>query len=226
VYIDTELDFDDGLLNIDATNTEIHIDAKLDLKDGTQNQHIGENAGKYITGGVTSNLVPSNSIFIGSGTEAEADGQTNQIVIGYDATGNGSNTVTIGKSINEVYIDGIESSTIANAANVYVDANNRLWKSTTGAGAFDTIYASGTNLIFVTNEGDTLTVPITFTSDNWGTQVGGIRCNTRRGWHNRWGVKDSATGSDRQSGIKVGCCAWHMEASRCDFVMVGRDWRE
>ena len=42
------------------------------------------------------NANPQESIFVGNFTVAQRDNQTNQIVIGHHATGNGSNTATIG----------------------------------------------------------------------------------------------------------------------------------
>jgi hypothetical protein len=65
---------------------------------GTNNIAVGKNAGTYITGGVTNNTVTDNSVFLGQNTKALASGQTNQIVIGYDATGLGSNTAILGNS--------------------------------------------------------------------------------------------------------------------------------
>ncbi|QQV89975.1 virion structural protein [Cellulophaga phage Ingeline_1] len=71
---------------------------------------IGYQAGSYIEGGVLKNNLSgsSNSVFIGALTRAKdsVSGQ-NQIVIGYRATGNGVNTVTIGNSsITENYFNG------------------------------------------------------------------------------------------------------------------------
>lgn len=43
-------------------------------------------------------LVATNSIFIGSGTNPNATSETNQIVIGHNQTGLGSNTVVLGNS--------------------------------------------------------------------------------------------------------------------------------
>jgi hypothetical protein len=65
---------------------------------GDQNIAVGSNAGTYITGGVSLNTVTSNSVFLGYNTKALADSQTNQIVIGYDAIGLGSNTAILGNS--------------------------------------------------------------------------------------------------------------------------------
>jgi hypothetical protein len=65
---------------------------------GGGNTALGGSAGAYITDGVTANTVNSNSVFLGNRTKALADNQTNQIVIGYDATGLGSNTAILGNS--------------------------------------------------------------------------------------------------------------------------------
>ena len=65
---------------------------------GGNNTSLGALAGRYISGGVTANTITNNSIFIGYDTRALADSQTNQIVIGYNETGLGSNTTIIGNS--------------------------------------------------------------------------------------------------------------------------------
>jgi hypothetical protein len=65
---------------------------------GSGNTALGGSAGAFITDGVTDNTVTDNSVFLGNRTKALADSQTNQIVIGYDATGLGSNTAILGNS--------------------------------------------------------------------------------------------------------------------------------
>jgi len=62
---------------------------------GNRNTANGYQAGRYITGG-GENATGDNSVFLGQDTTANADGETNQIVIGSDAIGIGSNTVTLG----------------------------------------------------------------------------------------------------------------------------------
>lgn len=64
----------------------------------SNNTAIGYMAGRNITGGVTANSTSSTSVYIGASTMASADGNTNEIVIGYNVTGNGTNTVTLGNS--------------------------------------------------------------------------------------------------------------------------------
>ncbi|MEY3402905.1 MAG: YapH protein, partial [Cyanobacteriota bacterium] len=65
--------------------------------NGSNNVAIGDNAGAYYGAGfVNSNF--DNSILIGSKTKTGGASQTNQIVIGYEALGLGSNTTVIGNS--------------------------------------------------------------------------------------------------------------------------------
>ena len=61
------------------------------------NVAIGASAGRYISTGA-SNTLSSNSLFIGYNTQPNADGETNQIVIGYNSVGLGSNTTVLGNS--------------------------------------------------------------------------------------------------------------------------------
>jgi hypothetical protein len=71
------------------------------------NTAIGYNSGRYYNG-TTGNLTSvSNSLFLGASASALADGDTNEIVIGYNAIGNGSNTIKLGNtSITNVASNG------------------------------------------------------------------------------------------------------------------------
>lgn len=90
-----------------ASNTAIGVSALGSNTTGSSNIGVGVNAGKYITGGSTALLTPSQSIYIGGETRALADNPTNEIVIGYGMTGNGSNTTTIGNSsTTDTYFGG------------------------------------------------------------------------------------------------------------------------
>ena len=71
---------------------------------GNSNTANGYAAGRYITGGSTGALTVANSVFDGYQTMAKADGDTNEIIVGYTATGQGSNTATIGNaSVTDTY---------------------------------------------------------------------------------------------------------------------------
>jgi hypothetical protein len=56
---------------------------------------FGVGAGRYIADGITGLTVSNNSCFFGDATKGTQNA-TNENVFGYNATGNGSNTVTIG----------------------------------------------------------------------------------------------------------------------------------
>ena len=74
---------------------------------GSSNIAIGNGAGGLIADGITENSITNNSVFLGGNTRALANNQTNQIVIGHNAIGNGSNTVTIGNdSITSTFLKG------------------------------------------------------------------------------------------------------------------------
>jgi hypothetical protein len=81
-----------------SNNTSIGSASLLNLILGGSNIAIGTNAGRYITGLVTSLTNSTTSIFIGINSAAQSDGQSNQIVIGATALGLGSNTIVLGNS--------------------------------------------------------------------------------------------------------------------------------
>ena len=65
---------------------------------GNFNTAIGVYSGRYIADGVTEITSVNNSVFIGSNTKSLADNQSNQIVVGNGATGNGQNRAVYGNS--------------------------------------------------------------------------------------------------------------------------------
>jgi hypothetical protein len=88
------------------SNTALGYYSFGNLSSGNSNIAIGVNAGRNIqpVGILTA---ATNSIFIGTDTGAQQNGQTNQIVIGHGATGNGSNTVTLGNNdVVTTYLKG------------------------------------------------------------------------------------------------------------------------
>ncbi len=69
------------------------------------NTALGYQSGMYIGAGYTNNTASSNSLYLGYDTRALADGDSNEIVIGYGTIGNGTNTATLG-STNVLYVGG------------------------------------------------------------------------------------------------------------------------
>lgn len=91
-----------------ADNNALGYNALGNVTSGSSNIGIGTYAGLWY-GGTTSNTntTPSQSIYIGQRAEPNANNESNQIVIGYQSTGKGSNTATYGNtSITDSYIRG------------------------------------------------------------------------------------------------------------------------
>ena len=83
-----------NVLSTGQNNTALGQQA-LFSAEGSRNVAIGDTALRYYTG--NNNITSSvNNVGIGASTKLQADGDTNSIVIGYNATGNGSNSVTLG----------------------------------------------------------------------------------------------------------------------------------
>lgn len=69
----------------------------LNSVEGSYNTALGSNAGAKTSSG-SSNTVSNDSIFLGFDTRPLVNNQTNQIVIGNNAVGAGSNTVVLGNA--------------------------------------------------------------------------------------------------------------------------------
>ena len=80
-----------------SDNTALGSSALVNITTGASNTAIGFGAGSVTNGGF-SNTTSANSVYIGNDTRAGLNGNTNEIVIGSGARGQGSNTVTIGNS--------------------------------------------------------------------------------------------------------------------------------
>ena len=78
------------------TNVALGSEALDRVGTGSRNTGIGYRAGRFIADGSTNNENYSDCFYLGALTKASASGNTNETVIGYNATGNGSNTVTLG----------------------------------------------------------------------------------------------------------------------------------
>jgi hypothetical protein len=88
-------------------NSALGVYALYGNTTGTYNIGFGYNAGRYIANGSTANATATNSIYLGRDTKSLAAGQSNEIVLGYNATGAGSNTVTLGSSaITKTVLNG------------------------------------------------------------------------------------------------------------------------
>ncbi|MCF6276979.1 MAG: hypothetical protein L3J07_04005 [Candidatus Magasanikbacteria bacterium] len=109
--------------NIGGSGNTVIGRASLYANVASNNTALGWGSGRYLTNGTSANINGNNSLYLGYNTKALADGGTNEIVIGYDATGNGSNSVTLGNdNITDTFLKGNvgigTTSTLTNELNV------------------------------------------------------------------------------------------------------------
>ena len=114
-------------------NTAIGFYSLYRNSTGTYNVANGFEAGHYIADGSTPNFTGDFNIFIGSDTKALADNDQNEIVIGYNATGAGSNSVTLGNdSVTKTILKGVVEFKVS-GSNTFAVATNGSISSSTGA---------------------------------------------------------------------------------------------
>jgi hypothetical protein len=107
-YYNTAIGYSALLFNTTGLqNTAIGNYALSYNTTGGYNTAVGSHAGSYIADGATPNAASTNSIYIGALTKASFSGATNEIVIGYNAVGAGSNSVVLGNdSITKTILKG------------------------------------------------------------------------------------------------------------------------
>jgi hypothetical protein len=125
-------------------NTAIGVAAIDRNTTGSSNAVLGAFAGRYISDGATYNTIINNSVLIGAETKPNADSESNQIVIGYQAKGNGSNTIQLGNtSITNVKTSGTLTAGAVTIPNTHGSANQVLTTSGSGTLAWSTPASSG-----------------------------------------------------------------------------------
>ena len=123
-----------ALRNTQGTgNTSIGFYSLYRNSTGNYNVANGYEAGHYIADGSTFNLTGDYNIFIGANTKALADNDQNEIVIGYNATGAGSNSATLGNdSVTKTVLKGAVEFKVS-GSNTFAVATNGSISSSTGA---------------------------------------------------------------------------------------------
>ena len=94
-------------LNTGSYNTANGTYSLEGNETGTYNTAIGQSASSFIANGQTPNTTSDYSVYLGSNTKASADDAQNEVVIGYNAIGGGTNTVRLGNtSVTKVITSG------------------------------------------------------------------------------------------------------------------------
>ncbi len=100
-------------------NTVIGKGTLSSTSAGSENIVIGFNSGSKIADGTTNLTGINQSVLIGTDAKANNSGETNQIVIGYNAIGAGSNSIRLGNT----------SITSANVQVAWNITSDKRWKS-------------------------------------------------------------------------------------------------
>jgi hypothetical protein len=124
---------------------------------------IGSSAGRFFGSGSTAsdNLTRARqSVFIGTQTRPEANDQINQVVIGNNAIGNGSNTVTLGNSSTTGTFIPAGNLTLSNGNLILGTSGNGISFAATTDPTIAAVAATGAITRTATNvsDGDTVTL--------------------------------------------------------------------
>ena len=96
-----------GYQNSGSNQTAVGVNSGQS-NTGNDNSNFGVNSGRFIADGTTANTTSSQSVYIGSQTKSKQVTTTNEIVIGYNAIGEGDNSVVLGNtSITYTVLRGI-----------------------------------------------------------------------------------------------------------------------
>jgi hypothetical protein len=157
-----------AMQNANQSNNTAIGQNSLNTNFGSYNGALGVGAGTYITNGTTMLSNSTQSLYLGALTKASVDGNTNEIVIGYNAIGNGSNSTTIGNSsITKTIIAGTLTSSglIAGVAgNFVVNGGSGLLVTRTAAQVLSDIGAASSSSLsgYLPLTGGTLTGQLLF----------------------------------------------------------------
>lgn len=89
------------------SNVAIGYNSMYGNISGSSNTAVGVGAGRYIADGTTGRTTGTLGLYLGYNSKASADGTDNEIVIGSNAVGKGSNTAIIGNSsLTALYVSG------------------------------------------------------------------------------------------------------------------------
>jgi hypothetical protein len=123
------------------SNTAIGVAAIDRNSTGANNAVLGAFAGRYIGDGATYNTEINNAVLIGANAKPLSDHGANEIVIGYNAVGNGSNTIQLGNtSVTNVKTSGTITAGTVTYPNVHNSTDGQvLTVDATGTASWSTV---------------------------------------------------------------------------------------
>ncbi len=123
---------------------------------GSNNVALGTSAGSYISPS-GNNVITNQSVYLGAETRTFANNQTNEIVVGYGAVGNGSNTATIGNSsITKTVLNGnVGIGTTSPSAVLHLNSSSDIWMRVQRGSNFIHVGMDGNGAFYNTNTNHT-----------------------------------------------------------------------
>jgi hypothetical protein len=126
---------------------------------GSNNIADGFYAGRVIADGTTALTITNNSVYLGYNTKALANNQTNQIVIGFEATGLGSNTAVLGN--DSITLTGLKGNVAIGATTASAKLDVRAQGALSTDIAFRVRNSADTANILTVNGDGTIIIPTT-----------------------------------------------------------------
>jgi len=218
-----------------SNNTSVGLYSLYSNVNGNKNVAIGNYSGRYLLDASSPNTTPEDSVFIGYGARSFSNNDTNQIVIGYDAPGNGSNTATLGNnSITQTYLKGNVNATTVNTLIVGLGNNSIGTNTGVGISVLNAITTGNSNvaigyqsmIVSTTAVGNTAVGYSTLlanTTGNSNTAIGYnvLKTNTTGGSNVGIGggaLRDNSTGA---SNVAVGGAALNLNTTGASNTAVG-----
>jgi hypothetical protein len=154
-------------------NVAVGQQSLFSITSGYNNTSVGTAAGRYAGAGSTANQTSNTSTYIGYQSRSSASGNTNEIVIGHNVVGLGSNTTVLGNSstvTTGIYGNLLLGSTVTTGERLQVTGTAKI----TGASSF------GGNITLTFNQNDFTYVEVNNT--NAGSSAHStFRANTSNG---------------------------------------------
>jgi hypothetical protein len=147
-------------------NTAVGYNAGFNNNGGARNVDVGSNAG-------SANVTGNDDVIVGQNAQLSTTSGTNEIVIGSEATGNGSNTATIGNAnVTSLYLGntlvfpggggalaGTVLNTVAVSGLLAVDASKTNGIAATLAHMTNALLLTGSTATFLRSDGTQATPP-------------------------------------------------------------------